>query len=93
LTVRIRRLTALTGLLAVLVGCTAQRITIFVPPTIPARLGQDVHNVRVFVRDDQGRLVETTATLRAGQWITYDPQEWYGPDGPTEATRATVPLR
>lgn len=80
------------GTLACSTGCVKTE-TVFVPPTLPVRLGEDIHRAVVFVPDPStGKLVRSTATLRAGTWITYDPAEWITPDGPTPATRSfTLP--
>lgn len=85
-------LTTLLAIAASSTGCVKTE-TIFVPPTIPVRLGEDLHNVTVFTPDPaSGKLIRSRASLRAGTWITYDPAEWVGPDGPTPSThRLTFP--
>lgn len=81
-------LTTLLAIAASSTGCVKTE-TIFVPPTIPVRLGEDIHGVTVFTPDPStGKLIRSRASLRAGTWITYDPAEWITSDGPTPATRS-----
>ena len=70
-----RRLCATLLALTVLGGC-ASREVYFVSATIPVRLGQDLHNVKVFVRDSKGDLIEGVArTIPVGTWCVSDPAE------------------
>ena len=67
-----------------LLGGCIQRELVFVTPTVPVRLADPIEATVV---GPDGLLRSTT--IPAGVWITFDPAEWYTPDGkPTEATKS-----
>jgi len=68
-------------------GCVKREL-VFVTPTVPVRLAEPIDATVVSPDGVLG-----TTTIPAGVWITYDPAEWYTPDGkPTTSTlKRTTP--
>lgn len=56
-------------------GCTMFTRTIYVPEGQTVRLRQDVKNVKVWVKEKDGRTAEGRLTLKEGWFVGYFP-DW-----------------